>query len=265
MLFRALVCLCVGIAALASANTEKTIFLGPEPVNIPAHSTSLAALSLDTLTPHNYSVRTHLEAIFPTQDLVRGKETWLLLDSLTEVQRYEVRVCWPATVSSAPFFDSARPLPSLAPLHARMDRSSTSNQQPTAFHLTTYPLDTVFDTPALITSLYNYSMSRQTPSPSSSPPSPASALELQASVLFLRIAAAAEYFTTNATLMASPEPVLVDIILDPFVGNVLPRTLVPTVLYIVAVAVGSWVLARQVVVPTLKGLLSTEDAGKKTQ
>lgn len=68
--------------------------------------------------------------------------------------------------------------------------------------------------------------------------------------------------------MAAPEPVLVDIILDPFLGNVLPRTLVPTVGYIVAVALGSWLLAWGVVVPGLKGLLlgaSGQDGEKKTQ
>lgn len=65
--------------------------------------------------------------------------------------------------------------------------------------------------------------------------------------------------------MAHPELVLVDIILDPFVGNVLPRTLVPTVLYIVAVAVASWGLAWRVVVPALKGLSDGEDEAKKTQ
>lgn len=107
-------------------------------------------------------------------------------------------------------------------------------------------------------------MSRQPPS-SSSPPKPATAPEHQSSILFLRISAAAEYFTTNATLMAHPEPVLVDIILDPFLGNVLPRTLVPTVVYIVAVAVASWVLASRLVVPELKALFGEEDGVKKTQ
>lgn len=102
MFFRTLLCLCLGIS-LTSANTEKVIFLGPEPVNIPAQSTSLAALNIDTLTPVNYSLRTHLDAIFPTEDFPRGKETWLILDNLTESQRYEVRVCWLATVSSLPF------------------------------------------------------------------------------------------------------------------------------------------------------------------
>lgn len=99
MFFKILLCLCLAIS-LISANTEKTIFLGPEPVNIPAQSPSLNALNIDTLTPDNHSIRTHLQAIFPTEDLPRGKESWLLLDNLTEGQRYEVRVCWLATVSS---------------------------------------------------------------------------------------------------------------------------------------------------------------------
>lgn len=98
MLFKILLCLCLSIS-LTSANTEKAIFLGPEPVNIPAQSTSLAALHIDTLTPVNYSLRKHLDVIFPTEEFPRGKEAWLILDNLTESQRYEVRVCWLATVS----------------------------------------------------------------------------------------------------------------------------------------------------------------------
>lgn len=107
-------------------------------------------------------------------------------------------------------------------------------------------------------------MSRQTLS--FTPPKPAHAPEYEASILFLRIFAAAEYFTTNATLMAHPEPVLVDIILDPFLGNVLPRTLAPTVVYIIIVAVASWIIASRLVVPGLKGLFGDGDDGvKKTQ
>lgn len=258
MLWKTLLCLCVGISRTA-ANTEKTIFLGPEPVNIPAQSTSLAALNIDTLTHDKYSIRTHLETIFPKEDLPRGTETWLILDNLTEGQRYEVRVCWLATVSCSP-----PPPHSLILIHTHTTRDAHHiQQQPTAFHLTTYPLDTVFDTPSLITSLYNYSMSRQIPS--SQPPQPATAPEHHSSILFLRVSAAADFFTTDATLMTHPEPVLVDIILDPFVGNVLPRTLVPTVVYIAAVAVGSWVLAWRVVVPGLKGFFVGDAGEKKTQ
>ncbi|KAI3390659.1 hypothetical protein diail_8981, partial [Diaporthe ilicicola] len=225
MVLPSLICLILGIS-LASANVEKTIFLGPEPVNIPEQQPSLLSLNIDTLTPENWSLRTHLEARFPTAEFERGQSSWFILDNLTESQRYEVRICWLAT-------------------------------QPTAFHLETHTLPTVFDTPELITSLYNYSMSRQhlaKPPPPPEPPNSATGEHLS-SVLFLRIDAAADYFTTDAALMRRPEPVLADVILDPFVLNVLPRTLLPTVGYVVLVAAASWVLAARLVMPWVRGLM----------
>lgn len=92
-----LICLILG-TSLVAANVEKTIFLGPEPVNMPQQSPTLSDLNIDVLTPTNWSLRTHLESTFPTPELQKGKETWLVLDSLTEGQRYEVRVCWLAIV-----------------------------------------------------------------------------------------------------------------------------------------------------------------------
>lgn len=71
--------------------------------------------------------------------------------------------------------------------------------------------------------------------------------ERHASVLFLQILAAADYFTANKTLMSQVPPVFVDIILDPYVYNVLPRSLIPTIGYIVVVAIVSFFLARQIV------------------
>ena len=46
-------------------------------------------------------------------------------------------------------------------------------------------------------------------------------------MLFLRVRAAADFFTTNKELMSSPPPVDVDLILDPYVSNVFPRSLGP--------------------------------------
>jgi hypothetical protein len=84
----------------ALANTEKTIFLGPEAATIPlAHAKPLSELRLDTLTPANGTLRTQLAALFPSPEYPHGIATWLILDKLTLHQRYEVRVCWPATVS----------------------------------------------------------------------------------------------------------------------------------------------------------------------
>ncbi|KUI62108.1 hypothetical protein VP1G_09236 [Cytospora mali] len=224
-----LLCLFMGMGIPpVSANVEKTIFLGPEPVNIPQQHPTLSDLNIDLLTPETWSLRTHLEAIFPTAGSEKGKSTWLILDNLTESQRYEVRICWLAT-------------------------------QPTEFHLETYTLPTVFETPELITSLYNYSITRQPPPPSTDGGdkegnSPAFK-ERQSSILFLRIDAAADYFSTNRTLMEHPEPVVVDIILDPFVLNVLPRTLVPTVGYVVCIAALSWVLSTRLTMPWVRGLM----------
>ena len=82
------------------ANTEKAIFIGPLSVNIPSAHPTLEDLHVDTLTPTNWAIRTHLEARFPSISSPHGKATWLILDDLTEGQRYEVRVCWAATVSS---------------------------------------------------------------------------------------------------------------------------------------------------------------------
>lgn len=81
------------------------------------------------------------------------------------------------------------------------------------------------------------------------------------SVLLLRIDAAADYFTTDRELMRNPEPVLADVILDPFVLNVLPRTLLPTVGYVVLVAAASWVLATRLLMPWVRGLMVDEGGG----
>lgn len=87
----------------AQANVEKTIFLGPEPLDVPQHQQrpALAGLNLDVLTPESsWSLRTRLDAAFPAAGgSERGTPAWLLLDDLVEGQRYEVRICWLATVS----------------------------------------------------------------------------------------------------------------------------------------------------------------------
>lgn len=67
------------------------------------------------------------------------------------------------------------------------------------------------------------------------------------SVLFLRVHAAADYFTTNQALMQNVPPVAVDLILDPFVLNVFPRSLLPTAGWMVLVAVLAVVLGRWIV------------------
>jgi hypothetical protein len=111
----------------------------------------------------------------------------------------------------------------------------------------------VFETPELITSLAQYSQSRQAnPNeaedqiPRISKTSSKASYDDVSSVLFLHIQAAADYYTMNRTLMENVSPVFVDVILDPYILNVLPRSLVPTVGYIIILAIGSWFLSKYV-------------------
>ncbi|RPA84185.1 hypothetical protein BJ508DRAFT_42203 [Ascobolus immersus RN42] len=53
--------------------------------------------------------------------------------------------------------------------------------------------------------------------------------------LVLELSAVASYFSTNKTRMASADPVHVQLILDPFLFNILPQSLLPTVIYLVIV------------------------------
>ncbi|KAK4115729.1 hypothetical protein N656DRAFT_678844, partial [Canariomyces notabilis] len=207
------------------ANTEKAIFLAPEPITIPTAHPTLSDLRLDTLTPANWSLRTQLNAQFPSDTHPSGTATWLILDNLHPNQRYEVRVCWAAT-------------------------------QPTEFKLDTFPLETVWDSPELMASLHEYSTYRhavtkddevqQQPLRDSSTGIPV-AKEREASVLLLRILAAADYFTTDASLMSKVPPVDVDIILDPFLFNILPRSIAGTACYIIGVAVAAFFLSGKII------------------
>jgi hypothetical protein len=128
---------------------------------------------------------------------------------------------------------------------ARNWRSNKSRaQQPTTFDIDTYDITTVFDTPSLITSLAEFSEQqlRQYPDgvkPSCSP-------TVKESLLFLRVQAAADFFSTDKTLMQQPPPVDIDIILDPYVGSIFPQSLGPTAVYLLILAAGSWVLSGKI-------------------
>lgn len=63
------------------------------------------------------------------------------------------------------------------------------------------------------------------------------------SVLYLQILAKTAYFSPNASRMLNPDPVDVELILDPFLLNVLPESLLPVVAMIVLVAVAGWFLS----------------------
>lgn len=66
------------------------------------------------------------------------------------------------------------------------------------------------------------------------------------SVLFLRVQATADYFSLDKSLMENVPPVAADLVLDPFLLNVFPRSLVPTAGWIVVVAAVAVAVARWV-------------------
>ncbi|CAG7991675.1 unnamed protein product [Penicillium nalgiovense] len=212
--------------AVAQANVEKTIFLAPAPATVPSEEPDLDDLGLERLSPQRPVVRTRLNASFPTTEAPDGTDSWFFLENLNPGQRYEVRVCWLAT-------------------------------QPTTFTLTTYPLSKTIEDKNLLSSLSMYTSDRLAaldpklqansiprrgnPRSSKDPLDPAPTSD---SVLFLHVYAAADYFSTNQALMQNVPPVAVDLILDPFVFNVFPRSLVPTAGWIVLVAALALVIGR---------------------
>lgn len=132
----------------------------------------------------------------------------------------------------------------------KVSYTHASSKQPTAFTLDTYTLSTIFSTPSLLQSLTQHTTSTQQPGDERDHQEKRSNHPLTAangsSVLLLRVLAAADYFSHHSSLMQDPPPVLVDLILDPYLYNVLPQSLVPTVGYIVVISVVSWFVARWV-------------------
>ena len=113
----------------------------------------------------------------------------------------------------------------------------------------TYTPSQVLTTPSLVGSLMQYlpTVSPRPPHPFSPSSAGAAHPQPRPRLLLLQISAAADYFTSNASLMMHPPQVDVDIILDPFLFNVLPRSLVPTIGWIVVVALAGWAISKRVV------------------
>lgn len=111
-----------------------------------------------------------------------------------------------------------------------------------------YEPDTVWETPELMQSLARYAEARRAsrheePATPRKPPS-ADEGEPKASALLVLIRAAADYFVDDVELMRSPPPVLVDLVLDPFVFNLANQSLMPTVGYLVIVGTVTWCASR---------------------
>ena len=88
-----------------SANVEKIVFFGPEHASdlpqLPHHDFLVRLESLDSF---NSTIRRKLHAKFESSSLTiteqEQSEAWILLNSLEARRRYEIRICWPATVSA---------------------------------------------------------------------------------------------------------------------------------------------------------------------
>ena len=82
------------------ANVEKSIFLAPGPnVGLPP-STSLEYLQHNGIRQWPASRQVAVPAAFPDVNHPLGSYTWFLFEDLRPHQRYEVRICWAATVSA---------------------------------------------------------------------------------------------------------------------------------------------------------------------
>ncbi|KAL4797438.1 hypothetical protein BDV19DRAFT_358785 [Aspergillus venezuelensis] len=230
------------LAFSAYANVEKTIFLAPPASSLPGTDIVPDDLlvGLQRLAHSNGFLRTKLNASFPNPKDAedRGTDSWFFLEGLNPGQRYEVRVCWLAT-------------------------------QPTSFDLKTYTLPSILEDPALLLAISLYSSRLAVPSEGTTDPTsdpqetPAPTAD---SVVLLRISAAADYFSLDKELMQNVPPVLADIILDPFLMNVFPRSLVPTAEWILVVAGFAVVIARWIAREFAGVVASADDKeGKKTR
>jgi len=85
-------------ASIISANTEKIVFVAPEAVSLSQSGPSLTELNLDALTPSQSTLRTSLAVTFPHETSPLGNQSWYILSGLDPGRRYEVRICWAATV-----------------------------------------------------------------------------------------------------------------------------------------------------------------------
>ncbi|KAF5712302.1 hypothetical protein FGLOB1_4550 [Fusarium globosum] len=211
------------LLSMAIANVEKTIFTAPPSLPIPQQKPSLGDLRLPTLTPDAPNIRTHISRVFPS-----------------EPKDYASGV---ATESKL----------------IRLRR-----QQPTVFNLAVYELDTVWQTPELIQSLANYSFSRQDQEAVLTKESTQTeGREREASVLLLQIKSSADYFTNDAALMKDPSPVHVDLILDPYLYGIVPRSLVPAAGYLVLVGAVAWFVSRSIASRLQTITVTTDGANKK--
>lgn len=85
------------LVSYSLANTEKVIFSAP-PTETLSELYDLKEEIFQSLTPRDPVLRASLLVAFPTTDRPKGTDSWYRVEGLEEDKRYEVRVCWAATV-----------------------------------------------------------------------------------------------------------------------------------------------------------------------
>ncbi|KAF8252171.1 hypothetical protein K440DRAFT_633388 [Wilcoxina mikolae CBS 423.85] len=124
--------------------------------------------------------------------------------------------------------------------------------QPTDFTLDLFAPDKVLAEPSLLEQIQKY-------------PSRTSSVRSEGSVLYLRVFAKTAYVSSSTSRMQNPEPVDVDIILDPYIFNLIPESLLKIIGVIVIVAVSSWWLGGWIhnVLLGFASLTKLQTGGKK--
>ena len=64
--------------------------------------------------------------------------------------------------------------------------------------------------------------------------------------MLLRLSVAADFYTSNKTLMQNPPDVTFDLILDRFWLGILPESLIPTVMYILVISLLGIVISDKI-------------------
>ena len=82
-----LILLCFSLLHHVWANVEKTIFVASA-LESPPQDASIDNLQLARLSEQYPSVRTFINASFPTTENPKGTETWILLEGLRPQKRY---------------------------------------------------------------------------------------------------------------------------------------------------------------------------------
>ena len=115
----------------------------------------------------------------------------------------------------------------------------------------THTMQSVFNDPALLSSLSSYAYARHATLAEGDLLEQQTASEQRRSLtaspstsfLLLQILAAADYYSLDKDLMKNVPPVHADVILDRYLLNVFPKSLLPTGLYLVIIGVVGWFLS----------------------